>query len=98
MNEHSLNYKKSNCVVFTQDNCNTFKDFCFMTNNGITGAKNVVRYSGVLIDSIKTWEYYAQFIIDKLCKAKGILSKLRHHAPISVLRNVYYGITYSHLH
>jgi len=33
----------------------------------------------------------------KLCIAKGILSKLRHYAPLTVLRSVYYSIVYSHL-
>ena len=32
-----------------------------------------------------------QFVVDKLCIAKGVLRKLRHYAPISVLRNVYYS-------
>ena len=37
------------------------------------------------------------FAIDKLRKPKGVLSKLRYYAPISVLRNVNCGTAYSHL-
>ena len=33
-----------------------------------------------------------------MCTARGILSKLRYYAPISVLRSVYFGIAYPHLH
>jgi len=32
-----------------------------------------------------------------LCIAKGVLSKLRYYAPLSVLKNVYFSIAYSHL-
>ena len=72
MNKLNLNYKQSNCIVFTQNNCNTFNDFCLMTNNGTIPAKNVVKYLDILIFSKLTWEYHTQFVVDKLCKSKGI--------------------------
>ena len=58
-----------------------------MTNNGTIGAKMLV----ILVDSKLTWKY-TQYVVDKLCIAKGILSKLKHYAPIAVLRKVYYSV------
>ena len=34
----------------------------------------------------------------KLCLARGFLSKLRYYALLSVLRSVYFGTAYPHLH
>ena len=39
-----------------------------------------------------------QYVKEKLCTVRGILSKLRYYAPISVLRTLYFGIAYPHLH
>ena len=77
LNKLTLNYKKSNCIVFTQNNCNTYNDFCLLTSNGTIPAKNVVKYLGIFIDSKLTWEYHTQFVVDKLCMANGILSMLK---------------------
>ena len=37
-------------------------------------------------------------LFKKLIKARGILAKLTHHAPQSILINVYYSIVYPHLY
>ena len=65
-------------IVFTQNDCNTFDDFSLIANDGTIGAKNVVKYLDILINSQLTWEYHTQFVVDKVCiaKAKGVLSKL----------------------
>ena len=68
-----------------------------MAINGTIDTKDVVKYLGVLTDSKLTWEYHIQFVVDKLRTAKGILSKLRHYASLSVLRFVYCSIAHSHL-
>ena len=44
-----------------------------------------------------TWENHIQLVVKKLCIAKGVLYKLRHHASLTALRSVYYAFVYSHL-
>ena len=51
-----------------------------------------IKYLSVIIDHRLTWEEHARHVLQKLFTAKGILSKLRHHAHQSVLLNVYYSI------
>ena len=45
-----------------------------------------------MVDHKLTWEEHTRYVIQKLTKARGILAKLRHHAPQSILINVYYII------
>ena len=79
---------KSNC----DDN------FCVNTNNGPITPKSVIKYLGFFIDHKLTWKNHMQYVKEKLCTVRGILSKLRYYAPISVLRTLYFGIAYPHLH
>ena len=44
------------------------------------------------------WEEHARHVVQKLFTARGILSKLRHHAPQSTLLNVYHSIVYPPLY
>ena len=62
------------------------------------GPKSVIKYLGVFIDHKFTRKNHIQYVEEKLCTARGILSKLRYYASISVLRSVYFGIAYPHLH
>ena len=60
--------------------------------------KNFVKYLGVFVDHKLTWEPHAKHVVEKLHIARRILSKLKHYASKSVLKNVYYGIAYPYIH
>ena len=49
------------------------------------------------IDKHRSWNFHILQLSKKLSRANGILSKLRHNAPIEVCLQVYYAIFYSHL-
>ena len=49
------------------------------------------------IDKYLSWNFHIQHISRKLSRANGILSKLRHNAPINTCLQVYYAIFHSHL-
>ena len=51
-----------------------------------------------MVDHKLTWEEHTRYVIQTLIKARVILAKLRHHAPQSILINVYYSIVYLHLY
>ena len=73
-------------------------DFCIDTLNGTLPKKNAIKYLGVMVDHKLTWEEHTRYAVQKLTKARGILAKLRHHAPQSMLINVYYSIVYPHFY
>ena len=56
-----------------------------------------IKYLGMYIDKYLTWNYHIQQLSKKLSRANGILSKLRHNAPIGVCLQVYFAIFYAHL-
>ena len=91
INKLTLNYSKTNLVLFpgmkNKSNCD--ENFCVNTNNGPITRKSVIKYLGVFIDHKLTWKNHIQYVEEKLCTARGILSKLRYYAPISVLYEVY---------
>ena len=51
----------------------------------------------MLLDKHLSWDAHIRQLCTKLSRANGILSKLRHNAPLEVCLQVYYAIFYSHL-
>ena len=98
-NKLTINYSKTNFVLFSNKTYTKEKDkLCIRTRNGntITQQKSV-KYLGVLLDNELSWEQHTKSVVKKLTIARGIISEVRHFAPLSVLRNVYFSIVYSHL-
>ena len=56
-----------------------------------------VKYLGMYIDKYLSWDFHIQQLSKKLSRANGILSKLRHNAPLEACKQVYYATFYSHL-
>lgn len=51
----------------------------------------------MFLDKHLSWDVRINQLCTKLSRANGILSKLRHNAPLEVCLQVYYAIFYSHL-
>ena len=97
-NRLKINYSKTTCVLFSNVKNLSNYDFCINTPNRPLPNKSAVKYLGVIIDHRLIWEEHTRHVVQKLSTARGILSKLRHHAPQSVLLNVYYSIVYPYLY
>ena len=87
-NRLTLNYSKTHCVLFTNSRTNTNDNFQSNTQNRAILPKNAIRYLGVVLDHKLTWKDHTRLVVEKLYMARGILSKLRRHAPQSVLKCV----------
>ena len=68
------------------------------TQNRAILPKNAIRYLGVILDHRLTWKDHTRLVVEKLYMARGILRKLKRHAPQSVLKCVYYSLVYPYLH
>ena len=55
------------------------------------------KYLGVIFDSHLTWKPHIDRICNKVSKACGALSKLRHCVDLDTLKNVYYALVHSYL-
>ena len=56
-----------------------------------------VKYLGIYLDKHLSWDYHISQLSKKLSRSNGILSKLRHNAPLNIRLQVYYAIFYSYL-
>ena len=56
-----------------------------------------VKYLGMYLDKYLSWNHHVFQLSNKLSRANGILSKLRHYAPFKTVLQVYCAIFYSHL-
>ena len=68
--------QKSNSVSFTDNRTRNPNDFCITTTYAVTDENTTVKYLGVILDQKLTRESHVQYVVKKLCIAKGILSKL----------------------
>ena len=91
-----MNYKKTNCILFskTSKNESAALKLKIATHSGFIETSSVVKYLGVFFDKNLNWETHAQFVLNKMCSAKGILCQLRHYASTSILKNVYFSLVY----
>ena len=87
--------QKTNAVVFFHK---MHDNFCITTQNGTVHARDVIKYLGVLIDFKLTWKTHIQYVVQKLCVAKGVLNKIKCYVPQSVLRNVYFDLAHQYLY
>ena len=53
-----------------------------------------MKYLGVFIDSSLSWKSQIQYILTKIKRSVGILSKIRYYVDINVLSNLYYALIY----
>ena len=51
-----------------------------------------------MLDHKLAWKDHAQLVVEKLCMTRGSLSKLKPHAPQSLLKCVYYSLVYPYLY
>ena len=73
-------------------------NFCVTTQTGTIHARDVIKYLWVVIDFKLTWKTHIQFVLQKLCIAKGILNKIKCNVPQSVFRNEYFALAHACLY
>ena len=59
--------------------------------------KSYIKYLGVLIDENLSWKNHLDCVITKISKTIGMIAKLRHFVPSSVLTNIYKSLVLPYL-
>ena len=96
-NKISLNATKTEVVLFHSRNKCITHDLKLKIDDHNLKLSTHVKYLGILLDEFLLWNYQFDLLASKLSKANGILAKLRHFIPLSLLKTVYYAIFHSHL-
>ena len=97
-NEISLNASKTEYVLFRHPNRKIDMEMVKLSIGGFNLSESKsIKYLGVQMDSDLKWHTQVNDVAVKLRKANGVLSKLRHYVPESILTSVYYAIFFSQL-
>jgi len=98
LNKLSLNTNKTELIFFhSRQHLLNYEGISIKFNGKKLHPVNHVKYLGMYIDRYLSWNFHILQLTKKLSRANGILSKLRHNAPIETCLQVYYAIFYSHL-
>ena len=97
-NKLTINAKKSNFVIFRPSQ----KKLSYQINIRIyNNASNSDTFLDCKVySSIKnlTWKYHIDYIASKISRAVGIISQLRHSAPLNSLIQVYRSLIFPYTH
>ena len=55
-----------------------------------------IKYPGIYLDETLSGENHCIILANKLRRANGMLSKIRHYVPVEELKSIYYAIFSSH--
>ena len=92
VNKLSLNIDKSNFVIFHPSQKKVQYPINLIINNKILEEKKYVKYLGIIMDCNINWKQHIHELSKKVSRSIGILSKLRHYVPQSILIQIYYSI------
>ena len=54
-------------------------------------------FLGIIIDECLTWNDHIAYIMKKIIKASGIISKIRHYVNRNAMKLIYYALVYPYL-
>ena len=96
-NKISLNVSKTEVLLFHDTHKNLNHNIRLKLNGKPLYFSESVKYLGVFLDNFLSWNIHFETLSLKLRKANGLISKLRHFAPLSVLLCFYNSFFDCHL-
>ena len=98
-NKISLNASKTEFLTFKPKNNHKYDNFTcrLKIQRNVIGPSKYIRYLGVLLDQDLSWKPQIDLVASKLKRTNGILSKLRHFLPRSLLLQVYFALFHSRI-
>ena len=95
-NKLSLNVGKSKLLIFSNQKSKNNEDIELFINGERLKEVDFAKYLGVLIDNKLKWTNQIDAINLKLSKGTGLLAKIRHYVPNSVLRSLFFSFINPH--
>ena len=97
VNKLSLNVTKTKFIVL-RSSIRKIKD----TIKIIVNSKNIEQVKsttclGIIIDKCLTWNDHIAYIMKKIIKASGKISKIRHYVNRNAMKLIYYALVYPYL-
>ena len=97
-NKISLNCSKTELIFFHKPGhpIQNFK-FKIKINCHKIEPTDHIKYLGIYLDSTLSGKQHCNILCNKLKRANGMLSKIRHYVPKKELKSIYYAIFNSHM-
>ena len=96
-NKISLNVMKTEVLLFRSKIKTVSYQMKLKLDDQILKFSSKVKYLGILLDEFLTWNFQFDALANKLSRANGILAKLRHFVPGTLLKTLYYALFHSHI-
>jgi len=96
-NKIALNTTKTELILFRSKSKSIDENFKIKINGKRLYPSSFVKYLGIYLDEHLCWSKQINDLSQRLRRANGALSKLRHLMPNQILLNVYFAIFHSHL-
>ena len=96
-NRLSINGGKTKIIIFRNRYQQINKNLNFRVSREKINPTSLLKYLEVHLIHTLTWNTYLFELIPKINWAVGLLSKIRHYTPKSLLRTIYYPLFNSHL-
>ena len=90
-NRLTLNYSKSNCMVFSM-NVSKTAHFKLQIKQNIISQTKSAKYLEVILDNTFSWQPHTNKISNTLSRVCEITFKLRHYVPLSTLKLIHNGM------
>ena len=95
-NKLTLNIKKSKFMIISNRR-EANQRFQIKINGHALERCSSYKYLGLFIDNGLNWKNHVNHVCQKISKACGIISKLRHCVDFNTLKTVYFALGYSYL-
>ena len=96
-NKISLNTSKTEIVLFRSKRKTITKKLNFRISGQNIPISKSVKYLGVMLNENLSWDSHMAYILPKLNRGLGLLSKIRYYVPKFLLRTIYFCLFNSHL-
>ena len=96
-NKISLNCAKTEVIMFHKPGHPITYNFKIKINGHRVFPSNSIKYLGIYIDSTLSGHSHCAVLINKLTRANGMLTKVRHYVPPTELASIYHAIFSSHM-
>ena len=97
VNKLSLNEQKTEAILFRPSRKAPHRYPVLLLNNHVVTFSKTVKYLGVLIDDVLSWNEHIKHLCTKLSRTNGIICKIRNFLPNKTLISIYYALFYSHI-
>jgi hypothetical protein len=96
-NKISLNISKTEVLLFRNVHKRIDHNVRLKLNGKLLNFSNHVKYLGIYIDCLLSWNKHHEYVSSKLRNSNGIISKLRYLVPKSTLMCLYNSLFDAHL-